>query len=69
MDPTLFDMAEASQEKIGLLDDGLRKHGMAVRDAFSSIADNTNGIVTYNYCIDEGLGSSEHGFFYSKRSR
>ena len=51
------------QEK---LDKGIAEHCAAVEHAFSSIANHTNGVVTYYYCINADLGSTEHGFFWSK---
>ncbi len=55
-----------SAEQIRELDDYLRAHSANVMDIFESIADTTNGVVTYYYCIDSKPGFSEHGFFYSK---
>jgi len=51
------------QEK---LDKEIAEHCAAVEHAFSSIANHTNGVVTYYYCINTDLGSTEHGFFWSK---
>ena len=51
------------QEK---LDKGIAEHCAAVEHAFSSIANHTNGVATYYYCINADLGSTEHGFFWSK---
>lgn len=51
------------QEK---LDKEIADHCAAVEHAFSSIANHTNGVVTYYYCINADLGSTEHGFFWSK---
>ena len=51
------------QEK---LDKGIAEHCAAVEHAFSSIANHTHGVVTYYYCINADLGSTEHGFFWSK---
>ena len=44
----------------------LREHTAKVLDAFGSIADITSGVVTYYYCINSDISSSEHGFYYSK---
>ncbi len=52
-------------EKLEKLDAILSEHCAEVEHAFSSIANNTNGITTYYYCINSELGSSEHGFFWS----
>ena len=53
-------------EKVAALDAALGAHCAAVEQAFSSIANSTNGVITYYYCIDCGYGSNEHGFFWSK---
>lgn len=53
-------------EEVERLDSALAKHCQEVEHAFGSIANNTNGIATYYYCINSGYGSSEHGFFWSK---
>lgn len=54
-----------SPERIKKLDEIITEHSEEVEHAFSSIANNTNGIATYYYCINADLGSSEHGFFWS----
>ena len=48
------------------LDEAMTAHCAHVEHAFSSIAQSTSGIVTYYYCINAELGSSEHGFFLSR---
>ena len=48
------------------LDKEIATHSAAVEHAFSSIANYTNGVVTYYYCINADLGSTEHGFFWSR---
>ena len=48
------------------LDKALGAHCTEVEHVFTSIASNTNGVATYYYCINADLGSSEHGFFWSK---
>ncbi len=54
-----------SPERIKKLDAILTEHSEEVEHAFTSIANNTNGIATYYYCINADLGSLEHGFFWS----
>jgi diguanylate cyclase (GGDEF)-like protein len=51
------------------LDSYLTEHCSLVQQAFGSISNHTNGVETYYYCINADLGSSEHGFFYSKVGR
>ena len=48
------------------LDKVMTAHCAEVEHAFTSIANNTNGVATYYYCINSDLGSSEHGFFWSR---
>lgn len=55
-----------TRQEVNRLDSAMSKHCAEVEHAFGSIANNTNGIVTYYYCINSGYGSSEHGFFWSK---
>ena len=55
-----------TQEQQEALDKEIAEHCAAVEHAFSSIANYTNGVVTYYYCINADLGSTEHGFFWSK---
>ena len=47
------------------LDRTLSAHCAEVEHAFDSIANYTNGIAAYYYCINAELGSSEHGFLRS----
>ena len=55
-----------NQEQQEALDRELTAHCAEVEHVFTSIASNTNGVATYYYCINSDLGSSEHGFFWSK---
>ena len=48
------------------LDKEISEHCAEVEHAFTSVANYTNGVVTYYYCINADLGSNEHGFFWSK---
>ena len=53
-------------EQMKQLDAFMQKHCQEVQQAFSNTADFTSGIVSYYYYINPEIGSSEHGFFYSK---
>ncbi|MBR4909469.1 MAG: diguanylate cyclase [Acidaminococcaceae bacterium] len=53
-------------EQAKQLDTVLKKHCEEVQQAFGNTADYTSGIVSYYYYINPDIGSSEHGFFYSK---
>ena len=66
LDPELLLETERSPEQAQQLDTAMTAHCAHVEHAFSSIANDTSGIVTYYYCINSDLGSSEHGFFLSK---
>ena len=55
-----------TQEEQEALDREIAEHCSAVEHAFSSIANHTNGVVTFYYCINADLGSTEKGFFWSK---
>ena len=66
LDPEFLRLEEKTPAQLAELDTALTEHCALVENAFSAIANNTAGIVTYYYCIDSGLGSSEHGFFLSK---
>ena len=48
------------------LDRTMKAHSAEVEHAFTSIANATNGVATYYYCINSDLGSAEHGFFWSR---
>ena len=60
------DKTGRSPEQVTQLDAFMEKHCKEVQQAFSNIADFTSGIVSYYYYINPDIGSSEHGFFYSK---
>ena len=53
-------------EQAAELDVYLAAHCAQVQKAFSSVANHTNGVVTYYYCISPDISKNVHGFFYSK---
>ena len=59
-------LSSRSPEQTEELNSFLSSHCAQVEHAFDSIANSTNGIVTYYYCINSDLGSDEHGFFWSR---
>ena len=67
LDLSLFSFSRTPEQQ-ERLDTVLTAHSDEVEHAFSSIAHSTNGIVTYYYCINADLGSSEHGFFWSRQN-
>ena len=48
------------------MDTYLAGHCDDVREAFSSVANHTSGVVTYYYCIAADVSEKEHGFFWSR---
>ena len=65
LDLDLFD-TNKTEEETKRLNGIIAGHCQEVEHAFESIASHTNGIVTYYYCINDDLGSGEHGFFWRK---
>ena len=53
-------------EQAKQLDAYMQTYCKNVRDVFGSIAQHSDSIATYYYCISPDIGTSEHGFFYSK---
>ena len=69
MDLTQFGGADSkarTPEQAKQLDEYMTKYCEEIRRAFSSIAHHSDGIATYYFCISPDIGTSEHGFFYSK---
>ena len=67
IDPDIIYLGPSGEpEQVAKLDAALKRHCQEVEHAFGSIANSTNGVVTYYYCINEDYGSNEHGFFWSK---
>ena len=60
------DRAARTPEQARQLDAYMEKYCEDVRNVFGSIANHSDGIVTYYFCISPDIGTSEHGFFYSK---
>ena len=52
-----------------VLDAYLAAHCAQVQEAFSSVANHTNGVVTYYYCLAPEVSQNVHGFFFSKVGR
>ena len=57
---------QRTPEQTARLDASLAEHCARVRDAFASVANNTNGVVTYYYCISPDASANVHGFCWSK---
>ncbi len=58
--------AARTPEQAKQLDAFMQKYCEEVRKVFGSIANHSDSIVTYYFCISPDIGASEHGFFYSK---
>ncbi len=56
-------------EQIQALDDYLESYCERIRIIFSGIADYTQGIFTYYYCISPEISKNEHGFFYMREGK
>ena len=63
---THFDASERTPEMTAELDAYLAEHCAVVQEAFASVASNTQGVITYYYCISPEISENEHGFFYWK---
>lgn len=61
-----YDGASRTEEQAAILDAYLKQHCAAVQRLFDTVANFTNGVDTYYYCIAEDVSSSVHGFYYSK---
>ena len=66
LEAELISAAADSPEQMKKLNAFLKEHSTQIMRSFTSIANNSAGVVTYYYCINMDLGSSENGFFYSK---
>ena len=64
--PEVLLAPERTPEQLAALDAAMTAHCGHVEHAFTAVANNTSGIVTYYYCVNSDLGSSEHGFFFSR---
>ncbi len=56
-------------EQANLLNAYLAEYCAGVRASFESVANHTNGVETYYYCISPDISQTEHGFYYSKIGR
>ena len=59
-------LGDDSPEAKAKLDAILRSHCNEIEHAFSNIAGETSGIITYYYCVNADLGSGVQGFFWSR---
>ena len=56
-------------EQAAELDAYLAAYCARVQDAFGSVANHTNGVVTYYFCLTPEMSKTVHGFFYSMVGR
>ena len=55
-----------TSEQQAVIDSYLARYTAAVRDEAETIANHTDGVITYYYCISPDISTKEHGFFYSR---
>ena len=60
---------EQTPEQAERLDAYLAENCARIQEAFSTVANHTQGVITYYYCIAPEISQSEHGFFYSKAGK
>ena len=58
--------AERTPEQHARLDAYLADYTSRLQTAAATIASNTRGAITYYYCINPEVSTTQHGFFYSK---
>lgn len=58
-----------TREQIQALDNYLTDYCDHIQNIFSGVADNTQGVISYYYCISPQLSSEIHGFFYMKKGK
>ena len=56
-------------EQVAELDAYLAAHSAMVEEAFGSVANHTNGVAAYYYCISPNISRKVHGFFWSRVGR
>ena len=61
--------AEQQAELTARLDQYLSSYSARVQDAFTGLANYTQGVVAYYYCINPEVSETEHGFFFSKEGK
>ncbi len=55
--------------QIKALDDYLISYCDRIQGIFSGVADNTQGVTSYYYCISPDISRSVHGFYYMKEGK
>ena len=60
---------QQTSEQVNALNDYLREYCDGIQDIFSGVAGNTQGVVSYYYCISPELSSDVHGFYYMKQGK
>ncbi len=56
-------------EQIRELDEYMKEYCDKVQVLFSGVADNTQGVNAYYYCISPEISNNVHGFFYKKEGK
>ena len=60
------DEAVQTAEQSAALDDYLGDYCDKIQEFFSGVADYTQGVTAYYYCISPEISQNEHGFYYRK---
>lgn len=63
------DISAQTPDQIKALDDYLESYCNKVQGLFSGVAENTQGINSYYYCISPEISKNVHGFFYMKEGK
>ena len=58
-----------SPEQVAAFESHLTEYCKELQKDFANIATHTHGIITYYYCINPDVSTTEHGFFYSNVGR
>ena len=58
--------AKRTPEREAELDEYLAEYCEKIQEVSATVAGHTQGIVTYYYCINPEISTTEHGFFYSR---
>lgn len=60
---------EQTPEQKKALDDYLGEYCDKLQLLFAGVAENTQGVISYYYCINPEISLTEHGFFYMKKGK
>ena len=58
--------AVQTAEQLSAMDDYLKSYCARIQSFFSGVADYTQGVTSYYYCINPDINPNRHGFYYMK---